>query len=89
MSSVLTEDVERIFGKRPWVSRSQEIIEENAQLLENAEKAENAENTENADNSDAKESETADVPRLEDMPDEVRKAQEDYERSLQSTEEQD
>jgi cell division protease FtsH len=85
---IFAEDVERIFGKRPWVSRSQEIIEENAQLLENAEKAENAENTENADNSDAKESETADVPRLEDMPDEVRKAQEDYERSLQSTEEQ-
>ena len=85
---IFAEDVERIFGKRPWVSRSQEIIEENAQLLENAEKAENAENTGNADNSDAKESETADVPRLEDMPDEVRKAQEDYERSLQSTEEQ-
>ncbi len=85
---IFAEDVERIFGKRPWVSRSQEIIEENAQLLENAEKAGNAENTENADNSDAKESETADVPRLEDMPDEVRKAQEDYERSLQSTEEQ-
>ena len=86
---IFAEDVERIFGKRPWVSRSQEIIEENAQLLENAEKADNAENTGNAENSDAKESETADVPRLEDMPDEVRKAQEDYERSLQSTEEQD
>ena len=85
---IFAEDVERIFGKRPWVSRSQEIIEENAQLLENAEKAGSAENTENAENSDAKESETADVPRLEDMPDEVRKAQEDYERSLQSTEEQ-
>ena len=85
---IFAEDVERIFGKRPWVSRSQEIIEENAQLLENAEKAENAENTENAENADAKETETADVPRLEDMPDEVRKAQEDYERSLQSTEEQ-
>ena len=85
---IFAEDVERIFGKRPWVSRSQEIIEENAQLLENAEKAGSAENTGNAENSDAKESETADVPRLEDMPDEVRKAQEDYERSLQSTEEQ-
>ena len=85
---IFAEDVERIFGKRPWVSRSQEIIEENAQLLENAEKAGNSENTVNAEDSDAKESETADVPRLEDMPDEVRKAQEDYERSLQSTEEQ-
>ena len=26
---IFAEDVERIFGKRPWVSRSQEIIEEN------------------------------------------------------------
>lgn len=28
---IFAEDVERIFGKRPWVSRSQEIIEENEQ----------------------------------------------------------
>ncbi len=28
---IYTEDVERIFGKRPWVSRSQEIIEANEQ----------------------------------------------------------
>ena len=27
---IFAEDVEKIFGKRPWVSRSQEIIEANA-----------------------------------------------------------
>ena len=45
---IFAEDVERIFGKRPWVSRSEEIIEDNA-------------------------------PKLEDMPDEVKKAQAEHE----------
>ena len=45
---IFAEDVERIFGKRPWVSRSEEIIEDN-------------------------------TPRLEDMPDEVKKAQAEHE----------
>ena len=31
---IFAEDVERIFGKRPWVSRSEEIIESNAPRLE-------------------------------------------------------
>ena len=31
---IFAEDVERIFGKRPWTSRSQEIIEENEKLME-------------------------------------------------------
>ena len=31
---IFAEDVERIFGKRPWVSRSEEIIEDNAPRLE-------------------------------------------------------
>ena len=31
---IYAEDVERIFGKRPWVSRSQEIIEDNTPKLE-------------------------------------------------------
>ena len=26
---IFAEDVEKIFGKRPWVSRSQELMEEN------------------------------------------------------------
>jgi cell division protease FtsH len=30
---IFSEDVERIFGKRPWVSRSQEIIEENQRIM--------------------------------------------------------
>ena len=30
---IYTSDVEEIFGKRPWVSRSQEIIEENERAL--------------------------------------------------------
>ena len=45
---IFAEDVERIFGKRPWVSRSEEIIEDN-------------------------------TPKLEDMPDEVKKAQAEHE----------
>ena len=53
---IFAEDVERIFGPRPWISRSQEIIEENEALAQ------------------------ANAPKLEDMPEEVRKAQEEFER---------
>ncbi len=52
-------DVERIFGKRPWVSRAQEIINENE----------------------------ANAPKLEDMPEEVKKAEEEHQRSQADTEE--
>ena len=31
---IFAEDVEEIFGKRPWVSRSEEIIEDNTPKLE-------------------------------------------------------
>ena len=31
---IMAEDVERIFGKRPWVSRSQELMEDNEPKLE-------------------------------------------------------
>ena len=55
---IFAEDVENIFGKRPWVSRSQEIIDNNP--VENAE---------------------GEAPRLEDMPEDVRKAQEEWERN--------
>jgi cell division protease FtsH len=68
---IFAEDVERIFGKRPWVSRSQEIIEENASLTADTEKTESTE---------------ADTPRLEDMPEAVRQAQADYERNQQNGE---
>ncbi len=30
---IFAEDVERIFGKRPWVSRSEEILEANATAM--------------------------------------------------------
>ena len=48
---IFAEDVEKIFGKRPWVSRSEEIMEDNA-------------------------------PRLEDMPEAVKAAQAEHEKSL-------
>ncbi len=73
---IFAEDVERIFGKRPWVSRSQEIIEENAHLTADTEDTEKTEKTEAAE---------TDAPRLEDMPEAVRQAQADYERNQQST----
>ena len=57
---IFAEDVERIFGKRPWVSRSQEIMEANA------------------------EAEKSEEPKLEDMPEEVRKAQAEFEKGNQS-----
>ena len=31
---IFAEDVEKIFGKRPWVSRSQEIMEANEELAD-------------------------------------------------------
>ena len=44
---IFAEDVERIFGKRPWTSRSQEIIEANA--LQKAEEALEAKKSEASD----------------------------------------
>lgn len=37
---IYAEDVEQIFGKRPWVSRSEELLEENKALAAESEKAE-------------------------------------------------
>ena len=56
---IFAEDVEEIFGKRPWLSRSQEIMEANG----------NAEDDENTKE-----------PTLDDMPDEVKAAQAEYEK---------
>ena len=50
---IFAEDVEKIFGKRPWVSRSEEIIEANE----------------------------ANAPKLEDMPEAVKQAQAEHERT--------
>ena len=57
---IFAEDVEKIFGKRPWISRSQEIIGE---------------------------TESKDIP-LEDMPDFVKQAQEDFEKGEGKTAEE-
>ena len=57
---IYAEDVERIFGKRQWVSRTEEIIEANEAL-----KAE-------------KEREQAEKLALENMPEEVRRAHEEF-----------
>ena len=48
---IFAEDVEKIFGKRPWISRSEEIIDDN-------------------------------TPKLEDMPEEVKAAEAEHQRSL-------
>ena len=61
---IYAEDVEKIFGKRPWASRSEELMEANEKL--------------------EKEKAKAEEPKLEDMPDEVRQAQKDYEQSSPS-----
>ena len=64
---IYAEDVERIFGKRPWTSRTQEIIEANEAL-----KAEQEKHTEEA-------------LALENMPEEVRQAQAEFENTFSST----
>ena len=56
---IFAEDVEEIFGKRPWLSRSQEIMEANG---------------------NAEDEETTKEPTLDDMPDEVKAAQAEYEK---------
>lgn len=63
------DDVEKIFGKRPWESRSEELMKENDKLQ--AEK-------------EAKEK--ASEPKLEDMPDEVKKAQAEYDQKKEDKE---
>lgn len=55
------EDVEKIFGKRPWESRAEELMKENDRLV--AEK---------------KAKEKASEPKLEDMSEEVKQAQREY-----------
>ena len=66
---IFAEDVERIFGKRPWASRAEEIIDVNG----------NNNNSDNHNDND-KDATDADAPelRLEDMPEDVRQAQEEY-----------
>ena len=46
---IFAEDVERIFGKRPWISRSQEIMEINKSIAPTGKAEETAEATETAE----------------------------------------
>jgi cell division protease FtsH len=62
---IFAEDVEHIFGKRPWTSRSQEIMEANEAI------------------------EKANEPTLDDMPEEVKKAQAEYEKKAEPTEQRE
>lgn len=54
---IFAEDVEKIFGKRPWISRSQEIMQDNE-------------------------------PKLEDMPDEVKAAEEEHQQTLKESQQE-
>ncbi len=79
---IFAEDVERIFGKRPWASRSEEILEENEKNSQNADTADENSKTDSTDDDNLK---------LENMPDEVKKAQAEHEQRLKDngqTEEQ-
>lgn len=64
---IYVEDVEKIFGKRPWVSRTQEIIEANEAL-----KAE-------------REKQLAEKLVIDNMPEEVKKAQEEFLKNANDT----
>ena len=48
---IFAEDVEKIFGKRPWTSRSEEIMAANEQLSETKQLENKQENTDNENNS--------------------------------------
>lgn len=48
---IFAEDVEKIFGKRPWTSRSEEIMAANEQLPETKQPENKLENTDNENNS--------------------------------------
>lgn len=64
---IYTKDVEAILGKRPFKSRSEEILEEN-------------EKNEQAKKEQAKEAD-GEAPKLEDQSDEVKKAQAEFDKS--------
>ena len=53
---IFAEDVERIFGKRPWASRSTEIMGEQAKEPEQPESPESSEHPETSESSDNKDS---------------------------------
>ncbi len=52
---IFAEDVERIFGKRPWISRAEELNAESEQVKENSEEHDSSENQESKANDELKE----------------------------------
>ncbi len=77
---IFAEDVEKIFGKRPWVSRSQEIMEANEAIAQDG--SEGAREQEGVDTFDEE-------PRFEDMPEAVKLAQAEFEQSSENTDQSD
>ena len=59
---IFAEDVEKIFGKRPWTSRSEEIMAANEQLPETKQLENKQENTDSENNSSSEN----DTPSLEE-----------------------
>lgn len=51
---IFAEDVERIFGKRPWISRAEELNAESEQVKENSEEPDSSENQESKANDELK-----------------------------------
>ena len=51
---IFAEDVERIFGKRPWISRAEELNAESEQVKENSEEHDSSENQESKANDELK-----------------------------------
>ncbi len=68
---IFAEDVEKIFGPRPWLSRSEEIIEANNLLKEKQQQEQLAQLS------------------LDNMPEEVRRAQAEYEKKETNDEPKD
>ena len=46
---IFTEDVENIFGKRPWTSRADEIIKTNESATDNNDNADNSNESSSTD----------------------------------------
>lgn len=51
---IFAEDVERIFGKRPWISRAEELNAESEQVKENSDSSVSSDNQENKANDETK-----------------------------------
>ena len=90
---IFAEDVENIFGKRPWVSRSQEIMDDNEDNESRESRVESREskdkdprvispNDQTTKQPNEQRPSSESEPKLEDMPEAVRLAQEEYEKKV-------